>query len=161
MIFATIDDIVLKDTGERLFWRHIHGDSAEDHVGILHWTADQHGGQAKGEYRITLPVRPIRHLAHFTLGLGLHLQNRAAEFPNKMDLHEPHRKLVDLTPYDHLHRIFRLCVVHIYRNIKTCKVSETVRNLMRSLICMEHDSWDETISQIESQGGKPAQGVLK
>jgi hypothetical protein len=31
-----------------LRWRHLHGEHLQDFTGILHWAADQHGGQAKG-----------------------------------------------------------------------------------------------------------------
>ncbi|KAJ4476942.1 hypothetical protein C8J55DRAFT_489948 [Lentinula edodes] len=33
------------------------------------------------------------------------------------------------------------------------KVSEDVRNLMRSLVCVQHNDWDETIETIEELGG--------
>jgi hypothetical protein len=47
-VFEAIDSIVLKDTGSPLQWRHIHATTLNEYVGILHWSADQHGGQAKG-----------------------------------------------------------------------------------------------------------------
>ncbi|KAJ6617105.1 hypothetical protein B0H10DRAFT_1948621 [Mycena sp. CBHHK59/15] len=47
-IFEAIEEIVFEDTGENLQWRHIHGKDVKDYNGkILHWGADQHGGQAK------------------------------------------------------------------------------------------------------------------
>ncbi|KAG6815700.1 hypothetical protein H0H93_009153, partial [Arthromyces matolae] len=109
---------------------------------IVQQDTDQHGGQAKG--------------------IGLHLQtlSRSTSLQGKRDLHEPHRLLSDLSPYEHLHRILRLCTVHVYRNIRQCSVSEEVRNLMRSLICMEHTSWDETLQIIEEKGGKAGKGVI-
>lgn len=156
-VFVMIEDTVQKDTGKKLLWRHIDVESVDNHIGILHWAADQHGGQAKG--KISCKVRYNQDLPlHDVSGLGLHLQKRAAEFPKKMDLHEPHQMLAKLTPYDHLHRIFRLCTVHVFRNIKTCKVSDDVRNLMRSLVCIRHKNWEETISQIETLGRKAAIG---
>ncbi|KAG2742423.1 hypothetical protein P692DRAFT_20821992 [Suillus brevipes Sb2] len=33
-------------------------------------------------------------------------------------IYKPHRKLCDLTPYDHLRRFYRLCVVHFKRNLR-------------------------------------------
>ncbi|KAJ7861200.1 hypothetical protein B0H14DRAFT_2576152 [Mycena olivaceomarginata] len=49
-IFEAIEDIVFTDTGHGLQWRHIHGTTLEDYdEKLLHWAADQHGGQAKGE----------------------------------------------------------------------------------------------------------------
>jgi hypothetical protein len=88
------------------------------------------------------------------LGIGLHLQQLAQAMPAKYDLHESERLLAGLDPYDHLRRVFRLCTVHAKRNIKSCAVDEPVRHLMRSLICMRHPSWDETIVEIQIQGGK-------
>ncbi|KAJ7488621.1 hypothetical protein B0H11DRAFT_2406715 [Mycena galericulata] len=119
-IFEAIDQIVFEDTGTYIQWRHIHGAQVDDYDGkILQWGADQHGGQAKG--------------------LGLYLQALAQKFPDKMDLHEPGRLLASLTPYEHLHRLFRLCVAHIYRNIQKCKVDYPVKQLMRSLVYWVHD----------------------
>ncbi|GLB33432.1 hypothetical protein LshimejAT787_0103900 [Lyophyllum shimeji] len=137
LIFEALDDIVKLDTGHNLRWRHIHASSPEDTDGlILQWGADQHSGQAKG--------------------LGLYLQKIAQQYPMKYDLHEPHRLLKDLSPYEHLHRIFRLCFVHFMRNIRACSVPEEVRNLMRGLCCMTHDNWDGTLNKIQALGGKPA-----
>lgn len=47
-IFKKIEEIILHDTGKSLQWRHLHAQSVHEYVGILHWAADQHGGQAKG-----------------------------------------------------------------------------------------------------------------
>ncbi|TDL13991.1 hypothetical protein BD410DRAFT_684726, partial [Rickenella mellea] len=152
MIFQKLDEIVKLDTGQRLLWRHIHGDGIDDFVGILHWTADQHRGQAKGNALTILSFT----CADFSLGLGLYLQKVAAEYPQKHNLHEPHRLLMDLSPYEHLLRLFRLCTVHIYRNIKSNAAPEDVKNLMRGLVCLRHDDWDGTIKEICEKGGKPA-----
>lgn len=89
------------------------------------------------------------------VGLGLYLKAYAQRFPGKMDLHEE-RPLSSLDEYDHLARVARLCTAHIYRNIRKTNVPEGVRNLMRSLVCMQHDNWDETIEQIVAEGGRPA-----
>jgi hypothetical protein len=48
-VFQEIEKIVEIDTGQRLKWRHLHASAVDDYVGILHWAADQHGGQAKGK----------------------------------------------------------------------------------------------------------------
>ncbi|KAF8957977.1 hypothetical protein BDZ97DRAFT_2078861 [Flammula alnicola] len=136
-VFAAIEEIVKEDTGRFLRWRHIHGSDIEETDNmILQWTGDQHGGQAKG--------------------LGLHLQNVAKRFPEKYDLHQPDRLLRTLSPYEHLRRLFRLCVVHGMRNIRKITASEQIRNLMRSLICMEHRDWDGTIAAILRSGNKAA-----
>ena len=67
--------------------------------------------------------------------------------------------LSTLTPYEHLHRLFRFCSVHGYRNIRETGVPEEVRNLMRSLICIEHHDWSGTIRKIEVLGGKAGSGL--
>lgn len=48
-VLQQVEKIVEKDTGAPLKWRHLHAGHADDLIGILQWTADQHGGQAKGE----------------------------------------------------------------------------------------------------------------
>jgi hypothetical protein len=134
-VFQEIAKIVQQDTGQSLRWRHLHAQSLDDYDGmILHWAVDQHGGQAKG--------------------LGLYLQELASQEPDKYDLHQTDRKLTSLSPYEHLHRVLRLCTVHTMRNIRKCNVSEDVRNLMRSLMCVRHPNWDETLQAIQEQGGK-------
>jgi hypothetical protein len=51
-VFEEIETIVRNDTGKSLRWRHLHAGSADETDGmILHWVADQHGGQAKGGLR--------------------------------------------------------------------------------------------------------------
>jgi hypothetical protein len=94
------------------------------------------------------------------VGLGLHLQTLALQLPNKYDMHEPWRKLASLSPYDHLHRIFRFCTVHGYRNIRQTDVPEHVKHLMRSLMCVEHNNWDATVREIEEVGGKAGSGAM-
>ncbi|KAJ7764293.1 hypothetical protein B0H16DRAFT_1799720 [Mycena metata] len=141
-VFAAIEDIVFEDTGKRLRWRHLHATSLDDYDGmILEWAADQHRGQAKG--------------------LGLHLQNVAAQLPPKQDLHEINRTIQSLGPYEHLERLFRLCSNHYYRNIKTTAVTLEVKQLMRSLLCLEHPNWDLTLNTIREKGGKAGNDWLR
>lgn len=94
-------------------------------------------------------------------GLGLYLQElcRSHELSSKHDLHEPSRLLHSLSPYEHLHRFYRLCRVHVYRNIKVSTVSDQVKKLMRSLVCTEHNDWEGTLALIEELGGKVGKGV--
>ena len=92
------------------------------------------------------------------LGLGLHLKALAAKLPPRNDLHEPHRKLTSLSEYEHLHRIFRLCHVHVHRNIKQAAVPELVKKKMRSLICIEHDDFEGCLQDIAHDGGKVGTG---
>jgi hypothetical protein len=80
--------------------------------------------------------------------------------PLKRDLYDNERFIQDLTPYEHLHRMFRACNVHYYRLVKLCAVPESVRWLMRSLVCMEHPDWQGTVDKICELGGKPADGTI-
>ncbi|KAJ6453265.1 hypothetical protein DFH09DRAFT_964017 [Mycena vulgaris] len=136
IIFQKIHEIVFADTGENLKWRHLHSATIHGETGILHFVVDQHGGQAKG--------------------LGLYLKSVAQELVGKYDLHESHRLLTSLDEYDHLFRLIRLCTSHVFRNIKKANVSEIVRNLMRSLVCMQHPDWDSTVRRIQIEGGPAA-----
>ncbi|KAJ7679787.1 hypothetical protein B0H17DRAFT_1139059 [Mycena rosella] len=72
-IFEELERIVLTDTGSELRWRHLHATTQDETAAlILHWTADQHRGQAKG--------------------LGLHLVAVAQKLPaDRMDLYETDR----------------------------------------------------------------------
>ena len=49
LILEKIEAIIFEDTGKMIQWRHLHAKDLNDNSGILHWAADQHGGQAKGE----------------------------------------------------------------------------------------------------------------
>jgi hypothetical protein len=93
-------------------------------------------------------------------GLGLHLQRRAQEPAISMlrDLHETHRSLGSLTEYEHLHRIARLCHVHVHRKIKTAQVPDSVKGVMRSLMCVTHDDWRGALERICTEGGKVGTG---
>jgi hypothetical protein len=103
---------------------------------------------------------------HQTIGLpdvALYIRSRpppsnisAKSSSWNLDLHEPHRTLASLGPYDHLRRLTRLCYVHLKRNIHDCKVSPDVRVLMGSLLCITHPNWDQTIEKIKTMGGKAA-----
>lgn len=79
---------------------------------------------------------------------------------NCYDLHEPHRLLAQLDEYDHLRRVFRLCAVHVFRNIKTAAVDEPTKNIMRSLVCVKHSDFAGALKKIESTGGKAGSGML-
>ncbi|KAJ6494582.1 hypothetical protein C8R45DRAFT_1095495 [Mycena sanguinolenta] len=138
LIFDAINQIVQCDTGSTLQWRHLHASSPDETPAgmVWLWTADQHG-------------------------IGMHLAAIAQTLIGKYDLHDPTRLLSSLTPYEHLHRVFRLCEVHGKRNIRTCAVSEPVRNLMRSLMCMRHPEWDATIASIRQLGGKAGEDWIE
>ncbi|KAF8186521.1 hypothetical protein K438DRAFT_1596387 [Mycena galopus ATCC 62051] len=157
-VFQEIESIVFEDTAKRLQWHHIHASSDDDGLDtmVLSWVGDQHRGQAKGR----LITFSSSALTDNRLGLGLHLQKIASEMGQKADLYEPHRNIQDLSPYEHLHRIFRVCIVHFFRLVKLCATTEHVRWLMRSLVCMEHPDWDATLETIRELGGKAAQDWL-
>ena len=127
-IFGLIYSIVKEDTGSSLCWHHLHADSLEELTGILHLVGDQHGGQAKGSLG-----SPSFGMSHIVIGLGLHLKTIATQLPQHNDLHEPHHTLVDLDVFDHLHRIFSLCTVHFYQNIRQKALPETVKNNMSGM----------------------------
>ncbi|KAK1230795.1 hypothetical protein PQX77_006109 [Marasmius sp. AFHP31] len=134
-LFQEIETTVQKDTGRPIPWRHIYARSnnESDQQGlVLMWTGNQHGGQAKG--------------------LGLHLQSICQSLDG-WDLYE-NKQLKDLSPYDHLHCIFRLCLVHFCRNIQECKVPPSAREAMRGLACIEHENWDEALETIQNDGGR-------
>ncbi|KAJ8093771.1 hypothetical protein PM082_009631 [Marasmius tenuissimus] len=136
-LFDAIEELVVEDTGLPIRWRHLYANSNddEDQNGLmLLWIADQHGGQAKG--------------------LGLHMQRIAQRLPNRRDLFQPHRSVAELSWSEHLHRVFRLCSVHVHRNIQECGVPRTVKEAMRSLVCMAHDDWEGAVGIIKEEGGK-------
>lgn len=95
------------------------------------------------------------------LGFGMYLMDCCASdaLQQKQDMYEPTRTLSELSPYDHLKRIYRLCDIHQYRRIRQRAVPESVRHLMRSLICISHSSWDDTLDHIRAEGGKAGQGT--
>ncbi|EJD41424.1 hypothetical protein AURDEDRAFT_169588 [Auricularia subglabra TFB-10046 SS5] len=90
-LFRIIFQIMKDDTGCGVRFRHIHGD------GLEIWTADEHKGQA--------------------LGLGMFAVEVAREVQTA-DPYEPDKRICDLTPYEHLARFFRLCIVHFKRNVR-------------------------------------------
>ncbi|KAJ3860037.1 hypothetical protein EV359DRAFT_49934, partial [Lentinula novae-zelandiae] len=138
LVLAEINKILMEDTGRGLRWRHLHGLDIDDYDGlILNWVVDQHRGQAKG--------------------IGLYLHDLAQGLAPKADFHQPLWLIQDLSPYDHLRRFLTLCTTHFYRNVRKCKVSEEVKSIMRGLICVQHNDWDEAVEEIRTTGGRAAQ----
>ena len=90
--------------------------------------------------------------------IGLHLMKLAQVLPEQYDLHELHRLLSSLDPYEHLHCVFHLCSVHVAWNIKQAKVSNPVKVMMNSLVCIEHLNFDGTLEKIKTDGGKVGSG---
>src|SRR5882762_9620288 len=120
----------------------------------MNWLAFCSGQEISMEVRLKVmhnlsPV--LLHKSKFELGLGLHLKELAAKLPPRNDLHEPRRALTSLSEYEHLHRIFRLCHVHIHRKIKQVAVPDPVKNKMRSLICIEHEDFEGCLRDIASE----------
>lgn len=89
----------------------------------------------------------------------MHLKSIAATLPARYDLHEPHRLVISLTEYEHLRRIFRLCRVHVERNIQASSVTELIKQKMRSLICVTHRNFEGTLQDIIMEGGKAGAGM--
>ncbi|SJL06250.1 uncharacterized protein ARMOST_09586 [Armillaria ostoyae] len=134
-LFHKLRQLVHADTGQYIQYRHLHSPDLIHHQGIHHWGIDQDRGQAKG--------------------LSLHLQDivRHELSPSTPDLHDSTKTLAQLTAYDHLHRLVRLCYVHVERNIKKAKVPESVKQDMQSLMCIQHPDWDGTLARIAQEGG--------
>ncbi len=79
----------------------------------------------------------------------------------QFDQHEPKKKMKTLSPYDHLRRFFRLCLVHFTRNVRELKaaVSDDVREAMLSLASSEpHQNLEGAYATINA-GGKKARGT--
>ncbi|KAF9026651.1 hypothetical protein BDZ89DRAFT_1039926 [Hymenopellis radicata] len=129
-LFNELDKIVQLDTGFPIPWRHIYADSIEERDGfVLLLTLDQHG-------------------------IGMYFQD-VCRLLERFDLHEPERRLSELSPYEHLHRLVCICTVHFNRNISEAKgLSHEVKTLMRSLSCLDHVDWDGTIQAIKDKGGR-------
>ncbi|KIJ26707.1 hypothetical protein M422DRAFT_272219 [Sphaerobolus stellatus SS14] len=112
LLFSRIFDIMEQDTGETVHFQYIHGTGYEISM------ADGHKGQA--------------------LGLGLFCK----ELVKNTDWHckgEPHQRLCDLTPYEHLAHFYHYCFAHFTRNVTGLKnfVSAEVIHAMMSLALAE------------------------
>ncbi|KAK1236202.1 hypothetical protein PQX77_000554, partial [Marasmius sp. AFHP31] len=134
LLLLKIHEIVRDDTGCELQFRHLHATRVDDvnFRGILSWTVDQHGGQAKGIGEYLQEISPAK----------------------RRDLHEPHRYLKDLGPYDHLARILRICLAHFYRNIQETHCDSKMQDVMRSFACFRHSDWDGAVQYITEHGNK-------
>ncbi|KAF9002860.1 hypothetical protein BDZ89DRAFT_904984, partial [Hymenopellis radicata] len=141
-LFEEIDIIFQEDCGYELRFYHLHAPHRDFFHGlILLWIGDHHPGQAKG--------------------LGLFLQKKAQLLPVRLDLAHPSKLVSQLSLYEHLHRLFRACEIHYFRNIRQCNVTEEVRNLMRSLSCLEHTDFEGTVGEIQRLGGKSGRDWVK
>jgi hypothetical protein len=49
--------------------------------------------------------------------------------------------------------------VHVSRNIKDVDVPEYVKNMMRGLVCVEHDDFEGALVSISLEGGKAGSGA--
>ena len=122
----------------------------------MNWLAFCSGQETSMEVKqkVTCNFSYILYFIWYVLGLGLHLKALAEKLPSWHDLHEPNRTLTSLSEYEHLHQIFRLCSVHVLRNIKQAAVPEPVKKKMRSLICIEHEDFEGCLQDIACEGGK-------
>ncbi|KAF8974325.1 hypothetical protein BDZ97DRAFT_11979 [Flammula alnicola] len=136
ILFTRIFNIATSDTGLPVRFRHIHGS------GISVCTADAHKGQA--------------------LGLGMYCQSLCVDL-HAFCQYEPARRLRNLSPYDHLRRFFRLCIVHFKRHIHDLRlyISNDVRIAMLSLASSEPHPNIEKAFQLIDGGGPKARAWLK
>ena len=74
--------------------------------------------------------------------------------------YEPHRRLRELDPYEHLRRFFRICITHFKRNIHDIgtHVSPGVKAAMLSLASSEPHPDLEGAFKIIENGGSKAKG---
>ncbi|KAG2137941.1 hypothetical protein DEU56DRAFT_736613 [Suillus clintonianus] len=132
ILFQRIFDIASADTGLSFSFCHIHGSGCEIVV------ADSHKGQG--------------------LGLGMYCVELSRSISTPC-AYEPHRRICDLSPYDHLRRFYRLCVAHFKRNVHALRthVSDEVYSAMLSLATSEeHPDIQRTLSIIRRGGPKAA-----
>ncbi|KAG2745354.1 hypothetical protein P692DRAFT_201720309 [Suillus brevipes Sb2] len=129
ILFRRIFEIATQDTGIPVAFYHIHG------FGIESIIADGHRGQAKG--------------------LGMYCVE-VSQGQSQYCIREPHRRICDLNPYDHLCRFYRLCITHFQRNILALRgqVSKNVYDVMLSLASAEAHPNIRTTLSIIRQGGK-------
>ncbi|KAF8432134.1 hypothetical protein L210DRAFT_3614367 [Boletus edulis BED1] len=136
ILFSRIFAIAKSDTGLSVKFHHIDGN------GIQSVVADGHKGQG--------------------LGLGMFCVSLCAT--NTMVCrYEPSCRVCDLTPYDHLRCVYRLCIVHFRRNLLKLQtsVNPSVYNAMLSIACTEpHPDFKHTLRIIQN-GGKKAKAWLK
>ncbi|KAL0567432.1 hypothetical protein V5O48_014558 [Marasmius crinis-equi] len=139
IMLLKVHQIIQEETGKELKFRHLHSGHKDETAfeGILSWTVDQHGGQAKGIGEYLAAISPL----------------------GKFDLYE-RRLLSSLNPYEHLQRIIRICIAHFFRNIQETHCDKGIQTAMRSLVCVRHQDWDGTVGYIESHGNKKAKDWL-
>lgn len=160
-MLVEIDRIVFEDTGKHIQYRHLHALDKDDvnFTGILSWSVDQHRGQAKGEFYLIIVISSTIVLP----GIGEYLREMSPL--HKFDLYEPTRLLSELSPYEHLERILRLCFAHFTRNIQKTAVSQEVKDAMFSLHGVIHKdgteaAWQTTLAFIRDKGNKAGRGIL-
>lgn len=97
--------------------------------------------------------------ANCTSGLGMYCVELArGNF--QPCVYEPHRKLHELNPCDHLCRFYCLCITHFKRNVLALRsqVSNNVYNAMLSLVSAEgHPDIAKTLDVIR-RGNRKAKG---
>lgn len=144
-------EIAEADTGQSVKFRYLHGSGYDT------WSADAHKGQALGEFRLAGSAGFC--LLTALTGLGLYLQEISRN-NNGICPEDPAKRWCDLTPYEHLLYVYRLCVLHFKRKIKELgdKISKEVRVAMLSLSSSQPlPDIDATLDVIRA-GGKKAEG---
>jgi len=148
ILFCQIFEIAEVDTGVPVQFSHIHG------IGIESIVADGHRGQALGRlFYLVLSCILIKPLFS---GLGKFCVELCKGIPQPC-IYEPHRRICDLDPYDHLWRFFRVCVVHFKRNIRPLnhELSHNVIEAMYSIASAEpHVNFNATLTKIRNSGAK-------
>ncbi|EIW73871.1 hypothetical protein CONPUDRAFT_147995 [Coniophora puteana RWD-64-598 SS2] len=135
VLFRLIFEIAELDTGVPVAFRHIHGYGFESVI------ADGHKGQGLGLGKFCM---------HLCRGMEVYCSS------------EPHRRLCDLGPYDHLRRFYRPCVVHYKRNILAIRshiTSEVQADMFSLSSCEPHPDFEGTLKLI-ANGGKKAKAWL-
>ncbi|KZP33349.1 hypothetical protein FIBSPDRAFT_718116, partial [Athelia psychrophila] len=136
ILIKRIFEIASTDTSLPVRFLHIHGE------GLEAWVADAHKGQA--------------------LGVGRYCEYLARDLTGYCT-RDPTCLLKHLRPYDHLKRLYRICVTHFKRNIHEMRghVSHDVRAAMLSLASSEPHADLEGAFSVIRNGGKKGKAWLK
>ena len=148
ILFHRIFEIAEVDTGVPVQFSHIHG------IGIESVIADGHRGQALGRF-LFFAIKYLDETILFS-GLGKFCIELCRGIPQPC-IYEPHRRICDLDPYNHLRRFFCVWVVHFKCNIQPLKhkLPHDIIEAMYSIASAEpHVNFDTTLAKIRSSGAK-------
>lgn len=158
-LFRQIFAIAAADTGIQPQIRHIHGDG----IGLV--IADEHKGEAKGQFNLgSLLLQYIN--IKLCAGWGECMQELAqAISPDIMDEFEPNIAIRDLTPYQHLARMYRLCGTHHNRGVEAVMKHVPpdrryeVKEAMKRLSSLEPIEDFEKLKKTIRSGGEKAKSM--